>query len=156
MKGHTLLEACLVMAILGLLAAGAVLALDLRGPALGYAAVDLRGALDQAFLLARARGSDVRLHLGGPGGDVAPLLLPRGVRWGALRGVPPPPGAEPTKRAQAQGEAHPWVTVTPMGTATASAWYLTDGRDVLCARLSGQGHVHVLRWRRARNHWSIL
>jgi hypothetical protein len=154
--GYTLLEASLVLAVLGLLAAAGLGALGSRGPALGPLALDLRGALDQAFLLARARGGDVRLGLAGAGGDVPPLLLPRGVRWGAPPGLPPPPGAEAPKRAQREGAAHPWVVVTSRGTATASAWYLTDGRDVLCARLSGQGQITVLRWRRSRTAWETL
>lgn len=154
--GYTLLEASLVLAVLGVLAAACLAALNPGAPLLGYVALDLRGALDQAFLQAQARGGDVRVRLAGPGGDVAPLLLPRGVRWGTPPGVPPPPGADPPKRAQRVGASHPSVTVTPRGTATASAWYLTDGRDALCARLSGHGHIQVLRWRRPRRAWEAL
>jgi len=153
-RGHTLLEAVLVLAILSLLTAAGSLALDHRGPSLTLLAADLRGALDQAFLLARARGSEVRLALGGPGGDVAPVLLPRGVRWGLPRtGVPFPPGMDPPRRAHLTGAAHPVVTVTPQGTATAGAWFLTDGRDALCVRLSGRGDVHLRRWRSDLHAW---
>jgi hypothetical protein len=152
--GHTLLEATLVLGLMGILSCLGAATLDLRGPALALLPLELRGALDQAFLLARARGSDVRVALGGPGGDVAPVILPRGVRWG-LPGpsVPIPDGMDPPRRAHRTGAAHPILTVTPRGTATASAWFLTDGRDALCMRLSGEGQLHLLRWRWERRAW---
>jgi type II secretory pathway pseudopilin PulG len=151
--GHTLLETTLALAILGLLASLGVASASLATPAFGILAVEARGALDQAFLLARARGGDVRVALGGTGGEVAPLVLPRGVRWGLAPGTPLPPHMDPPVKAHLTGQAHPLVTVTPRGTATASAWFLTDGRDALCLRLSGQGHCQVLRWRAARRAW---
>lgn len=152
-RGHTLLEAVLVLGLISLLATAGALAVDLRGPCLAYLPVELRGALDQAFLLARARGSDVSLALGGPGGDVAPVLLPRGVRWGLPPGVPTPPGRVPPRKAHLTGSAHPVITVTPRGTAPADAWYLTDGRDALYVSLSGQGRVQLRRWRRDLRAW---
>jgi len=153
-RGHTLLEAVLVLGLLAVLGAAGSLALDRRGPSLALLAADLRGALDQAFLLARARGSDVRLALGGPGGDVEPVRLPRGVRWGLPRaGVSIPAGKDPPRKAHLTGAAHPVITVTPRGTATSGVWYLTDGRDALCLSLSGRGDVHLLRWRRDLRRW---
>ena len=152
--GHTLLEATLVLGLMALLACAGALALDLRGPSLAFLPAELHGALDQAFLLARARGADVRLALGGPGGDVEPVRLPRGLRWG-LGGLDlgHPPGMRPTRRAHLTGAAHPVITVTPRGTATASAWFLNDGREALCVRVSDHGHVQVLRWRRDSRMW---
>ena len=128
--------------------------MSLGSPGLRFLPVELRGALDQAFLLARAQGRDVRVSLGGPGGDVAPVLLPGGVRWGLpASGVPFPPRMDATVRAHLTGAAHPVITVTPRGTATGGAWFITDGRDALCVRLSGQGHLQVLRWRRSQRIW---
>ncbi len=153
--GHTLLETAFVLGILGLLGSLGAANLDFGSVGLAHLPLELRGALDQAFLLARARGSDVRVSLGGPGGDVAPVLLPRGVRWGLPRtGVPIPPGMDEPIKAHLTGAAQPILTVTPRGTATASAWFLTDGKDALCVRLSGKGPITLLRWRRARRAWA--
>ena len=153
-SGHTLLETTLVLGLLGLLAGAGASALEPGGLRLAHLPLELRGTLDQAFLLARARGGEVRVALGGPGGDVAPVALPHGVRWGLpVAGVPLPPGMDAPVKAHLTGAAHPVITVTPRGTATASAWFLTDGRDALCVRLSGWGGLRVLRWRRSRRAW---
>jgi hypothetical protein len=152
--GHTLFETTLVLGLAGALACAGAMVLAPGGAMLTFLPVELRGALDQAFLLARARGRDLRVSLGGPGGEVLPVPLPRGVRWGLpASGIPIPPGMDAPMKAHLTGAAHPVLTVTPRGTATASAWFLTDGRDALCLRLSGQGGVQFLRWRRARRAW---
>ncbi|BDU72114.1 prepilin-type N-terminal cleavage/methylation domain-containing protein [Mesoterricola silvestris] len=154
-QGHTLLEALLVLALLSILGAAGGVALATQGPGLTFLPAELRAAVDQAFLLARARGGDVRLALGGPGGDVAPVVLPRGLRWGLPgAGVPVPPGLRQPRRAHLTGAAHPVVTVTPRGTATGTAWYLTDGRDAVYVGLTGRGEVHVRRWRASRWAWA--
>lgn len=154
-SGHSLVELLATLAILGLLAgAGAWLA---RPRLLGAVAGDLRMAVDQAFLVAHARGEPVRVVLAGPGGDLPPLALPGGVAWGLpARGLPLPPGMVQPVRAHRTGAAHPAVAVTPAGAATASAWFLHDGRDALCLRLSGQGGVSLLRWREARRRWEAF
>jgi len=154
-QGYSLLEATVVLALVG--AVGSLGAARLPGPGLSFLHGELRGALDQAFLLARVRGQEVRFSLGGPGGEVRPVRLPRGLRWGLpASGVPLPPGMAAPVKAHLTGAAHPVLTVTPRGTVTACAWFLTDGRDALCLRLSGQGCLQVLRWRRARRAWSAL
>jgi hypothetical protein len=60
--------------------------------------------------------------------------------------------ADPAK-ADTQGEAHRTITVTPRHTATASCWFLNDGEDVLCMRLSNRGRVRMLRWRAGNLRW---
>ena len=153
-SGPTFLELCVVLAILGALGGVGMASIDLGGPSLAFLPVELRGALDQGFLLARARGREVRVALGGPGGEVPPVLLPRGVRWGLPAGdIPLPPGMRATRTAHRTGAAHPVVTVTPRGTATAGCWFLASRGDALCVRLSGRGGLKVLRWRRGLRAW---
>ncbi|MBP1628105.1 MAG: hypothetical protein H6Q00_2580 [Holophagaceae bacterium] len=154
--GFTLAETSVTLGITGILGLCGLSTLDLGGGlALSGFQVELTGSLDQAFHLARARGSNVSVVMNSPGAqDIIPLQLPRGVKWGSLPGVPLPPGMDPTVKASNTGLAHARITVTPRRTATASAWFLNDGRDVLCMRLSGQGRVQLLRWRAARMKWT--
>jgi len=155
-SGFTLAESSLTLGIVGLLGALGLGSLDLGGNlALSGFQVELRGCLEQAFHLARARGSDVAVVLNSPAAqDVVPLQLPRGVRWGSLPGIPLPPGMDETVKAARTGLAHARITVTPRRTATASAWFLNDGRDVLCMRLSGHGRLQLLRWRSGCRAWT--
>lgn len=154
-RGHTFLELCVALAILAVLSGAGAATLDLGGPSLALLPMELRGALDQGFLLARARGRDVRVALGGAGGEVPPVVLPRGVRWGLPAGdVPRPPGMGATVKAHLTGAAHPVVTVTPRGTATAGCWFLASKREALCVRLSGHGGLRVLRWRSRARTWT--
>jgi len=155
--GYSILETTFVLGLLGLLCGLGVATLKLGGACSGFLGWEARGVLDQALLLARARGSDVRVALGEPRGDVRPLGLPRGFRWGLPSGaIPRPPDMKPTAKAHLTGAAHAVLTVTPRGTATAGVWFLTDGRDALCVRLSGRGAIHVLRWRRGPRAWTVL
>lgn len=112
-------------------------------------------AIFQAKTLARARGSNVIVALGAQGSssDVIPLDLPPRVKWGKLSHVPNPPGMEETLVAAATGEAHPRIVVTPRSTALATAWFLNDGKDVLCMRLSNNCRVQILRWVAAKSVW---
>lgn len=152
--GTTLVETLLVLALVGILAV-----LGLRGVGLGHRGLDavegeFRGCLEQAMLRAQAQGGEVRLGLKAPVGALAPLVLPRGVRWGLpATGIPLPLGMGPPVHAQRTGEAHALVTVTPRHTAQGSVWFLTDGRDALCMRLGDQGQLTVLRWRHAQQKW---
>lgn len=66
-----------------------------------------------------------------------------------------PPGMAPTKRAGATGQAHARITVTPRHTATASAWFVNNGKDVVCMRVSGHGHIQILRWHKSTGKWSL-
>jgi len=154
--GFTLAETSITVGIVGALMLGGLSTLDMGGSlALTGFQVELRGCLDQAFILARARGSNVTVALNTPATqDVLPLQVPRGVYWGKPPEVPLPPGMDPTIKASQTGLAHARITVTPRRTATASAWFLHDRRDVLCMRLSGTGRVQLLRWRASQKKWT--
>jgi type II secretory pathway pseudopilin PulG len=161
--GFSLLEATLVLGLIGILGGLAAFALTAGSPALNAVQGELRASVEQAFLLARARGCPVRVALGGHVPDcrgrrecaqVLPLALPRGVRWGIPHpAFPLPPGMEDTRRAHLTGQAHPCITVSPGRTAEASTWFLTDGRDAVCLRLSDNGRLTLLRWRHRQRRW---
>lgn len=153
-RGFTLAESLLVTSILGILAVAGGSALGLRGADLSLAQTELEGSLHQAFVLARARGTNVTLTLKDEGSpDVLPLRLPRRVKWGKPAHVPLPPGVDPPRRADREGESLPRITVTPRHTAVAALWFLHDGRDALCLRLNGRGHALMYRWRQSRGRW---
>jgi type II secretory pathway pseudopilin PulG len=155
-RGFSLFEALLVLALLSGLALLGLGRLEWGRTGLGAVQGELRGALEQALLRARDQGCDLRVALRSGAGAIRPLVLPPGVRWGLPRGVPPPPGMAPTTRAHLTGEAHDLITVTPNPSATAAAWFLHDGQDALCLRLSGQGRPQLLRWRHRPGQWSRL
>jgi hypothetical protein len=167
--GTSLLELTLVLglaALLGWLGAG----FPRRGHAgLAAAQGELRASVEQAFLLARARGTVVvvalsghsagcaGLHPRGEHGVVPPLTLPRGVRWGIPDpSVPPPPGAGDTLQAHRTGQAHACITVTPDRSAEANAWYLSDGEDAVYLGLSDRGRITLLRWRHHLRQWRSI
>ncbi|HJV37769.1 MAG TPA: hypothetical protein VJ528_02935, partial [Geothrix sp.] len=122
---------------------------------LSVAHQEIRGSLEQAFSLARARGSNVTVALGQAtgAGEHLPVQLSRRIKWGKPAQIPLPPGMDAPAVATRTGEAHPILTVTPRHTALASTWFLNDGQEALCMRLSGQGRLQVLRWRRDRQKW---
>jgi hypothetical protein len=163
-RGYSLLELVLVLGLIGFLGGLAAVSKAPGSPGLTAVQGELRASLEQAFLLARARGSPVRVALGGhvPAcrgrqrecGEVLPLILPRGVRWGIpYPAIPLPPGMEGTIKAHLTGQAHPSITVSPARSAEASAWFLTDGRDAVCLRLSDRGQLTLLRWRQRLGRW---
>jgi len=117
---------------------------------------EIPAAVMQAMHLARARGRNVIVALGEPtkGPDILPVKLPRRVKWGKPPQVPLPPGMDQPTRADKTGEAHVRITITPRHTATATTWFLNDGTDALCMRLSGRGHLQLLRWRASRKAWT--
>ncbi len=155
-KGVSLVETSLVVGILGILSSVGLGMM--RGPRIELTCVqqDIPAAVMQAMHLARARGTNVVVALGQPalGPDVLPVQLPRQVKWGKPAQIPLPPGMDEPTRATTTGEAHAKVTVTPRHTATATTWFLNDGTDALCMRLSGQGHLQLLRWRASRKCWT--
>lgn len=153
-RGFTLAESLLVTSIMGILAAAGGSVLGLRGADLSMAQTELEGSLHQAFVLARARGTNVTLTLKDEGNpDVLPLRLPRRVKWGKPAHVPLPPGVDPPRQADRVGESMARITVTPRHTALAALWFLHDGRDVLCLRMNGRGHALMYRWRQSRGRW---
>jgi type II secretory pathway pseudopilin PulG len=156
--GTSLLELTVAMAMAAILAAVGLSQVD-TGPAqLAAAHQEIRGSLDQAFNLARARGTNVTVALGKASGEGEhlPVQLSRKVKWGKPATIPLPPGMEKPSVAATTGEAHPVLTVTPRHTALASVWFLHDGREALCMRLSGHGQLQVLRWRRDLRIWTRL
>jgi hypothetical protein len=155
-RGTSLLELTIVMAVTAILGAMSTLCLDGGSTELMAAHQEIVGSLHQAFTLARARGTDVKVAMGkaSGAGEHLPVQLGRNVQWGKPDHIPLPPGMDSPVVATKTGEAHPIITVTPRHTTLASAWFLNDGREALCMRLSGQGHLQVLRWRRDLKKWT--
>lgn len=145
----------MALGIVGILSAAGLSTLDFGSPDLDAVQVDLEGGLYQAFHLARARGTDVVVALGNDSApDVIPVKLVGKVKWGKPASIPLPPGMEPTKTAESTGQAHPRITVTPRHTATATTWFVNNGKDAVCMRLSGHGRIQLLRWRHANKKWT--
>jgi prepilin-type N-terminal cleavage/methylation domain-containing protein len=155
-RGTSLLELTVVMAVSAILAVVGSLLWDAGGTELSAAHQEIRGSLEQAFTLARARGTNVTVALGkaSGAGEHLPVQLSRRVKWGKPANIPLPPDMDTDPLAARTGESHPIITVTPRRTALASAWFLNDGREALCMRLSGHGQLQVLRWKRDRLKWT--
>jgi prepilin-type N-terminal cleavage/methylation domain-containing protein len=155
-RGTSLLELSVVMAVTAILAAVSTVCLDSGSTELTSAHQEIAGSLYEAFTLARARGRDVKVALGkaSGAGEHLPVQLGRKVKWGKPDHIPLPPDMDAPTVATTTGEAHPIITVTPRHTALASVWFLNDGQEALCMRLSGQGHLQVLRWRRDLKKWT--
>lgn len=157
-QGTSLLELTLVLGVVATLSMVGLLQLD-TGPAeLAAAHLEIRGSLDQAFALARARGTNVTVALGRStgAGEHLPVQLSRRVKWGKPAHIPMPTGMAPSSVATSTGESHALFTVTPRRTALAGSWFLNDGREALCMRLAGNGKLQVLRWRQDRRQWTRL
>lgn len=157
-QGTSLLELTVVMAVIAILAVVGTVHWDTGATELAAAHQEIRGSLEQAFTLARARGSNVTVALGraSGAGEHLPVQLSRHVKWGKPGHIPLPPGMDAPSVASRTGEAHPILTVTPRHTALASTWFLNDGKEALCMRLSGRGHLQVLRWRRDLSTWTRI
>ena len=154
-RGHSLLELTVAMGISGVLAVAGLSSWDPAHTELAAAQHELTQSLDQAFVLARARGVNITVGLAsGQDANHLPIRLGRHVHWGKPARVPLPPGMADPAKADTQGEAHRTITVTPRRTATASLWFLNDGEDVLCMRLSNRGRVRMLRWRADARRWT--
>ena len=153
--GFSSTETVVTLGIVGVMAAAGLATIDFHVVDLPSAQQEMQGCLDQAFVQARASGRNVSLAPaqdgGGPG--IIPVRLPHRVKWGKPAQIPLPSGMADPVRADTTGEAHPRITVTPRRTATASAWFLNDGKDALCFRLSGHGRLTVLRYRTAHQRW---
>ncbi len=155
--GVTLVETAWTLGLVGMLATLGASRLDLSRTRLLRVEQELCASLHQAFVQARAQGSDVRVSLGGGGPETSshiPVSIPQGVRWGRPPGVPLPPGMTEAPVASATGSSHVTITITPRRTATAGAWFLHDGTRALCLRLSGLGRLTVLRWRPEEHQWA--
>jgi len=154
--GYSTVEAAVAVAIAGILTTAGLSTLDFGSQQLTGVQVEFQGSLHEAFHLAWAQGKDVIVALGDPGTPgIIPVRLPPKVRWGLPAFIPTPPGMARPKVATTTGMAHPRITVTPRHTATASAWFVNDGREALCMRVSGHGHIQVLRWKKSTKKWSL-
>jgi type II secretory pathway pseudopilin PulG len=152
--GFTQVETVVALAIAGLLAVSGLALMEPSGVDLTVARDEIAGCLEQAIHQARAQGRNVTVapaSVGGP--NIIPVHLPRRVKWGKPAQIPLPAGMDEPRRAAGTGEAHPRITITPRRTATASAWFLNDGRECLCIRLSGHGRLQILRYRLRSRSW---
>jgi prepilin-type N-terminal cleavage/methylation domain-containing protein len=153
-RGTTLLEMMVVMAIISILTALCFSAWDMGHTELTAAQHEIRGSLDQAFTLARAKGENVTVALGNTQATGhLPVQLGKHVKWGKPAHIPLPPGMDDPVHADDTGMAHATITVTPRRTATASLWFLNDGREALCMRINNHGQVQLLRWNLDRQQW---
>ena len=154
-RGTSLLDVTVSMAVAAVMTGVCLAQWDTGSAELAVAHHEIRGGLEQAFSLARARGTNVTVALGqaSGAGEHLRVQLSRRIKWGKPADIPLPPDMDTPVAAARAGEAHPILTVTPRHTALASAWFLNDGREALCMRLSGQGKLQVLRWRRDRRKW---
>jgi hypothetical protein len=155
-QGASLLEITLAMGIAAILAVAGSTLWDTGEMELAAAHQEIRGSLDQAFILARARGTDVKVAVGKATGkgEHLPVQLSRRVQWGKPAHIPLPPGMDTPVVAARTGEAHAILTVTPRHTTAACAWFLNTGEEALCMRLSGHGQLKVLRWHAAQQRWT--
>ncbi len=156
--GTSLLELNLVLVVIAILGATSILGFDCGSTELTAAHQEITGSLYEAFALARARGTNVTVALGQATGAGEHLAVQLGskVKWGKPESIPLPPDMDAPIVAAKTGEAHPIISVTPRHTTLASLWFLNDGQEALCMRLSGQGHLYVLRWRRDLKKWTRL
>ena len=153
-RGMSLLEFAISMGIVGALGLGALGTTRIPGPDLTIAAQELTCSLDEAFVLARASGQPVLVSGSSTKGiGHLPVSLPRSIHWGLPPDIPLPPHMDPTVKAASTGEAHTAIVITPRHTATATVWFLNDGRDALCLRVNDQGQRTLLRWRASRHRW---
>ena len=152
--GFSQVELLTAVAIVSALSLCGLALAEPTGLGLTVVSQDLQGCLDQAFHQARAQGRSVTIAPATSGGpNIIPIQIPRGVSWGKPDHIPLPPGMDAPKIATTTGEAHPRITITPRHTVTATAWFLHDGRESLCVRLSGQGRLEVLRYRLRSRRW---
>lgn len=155
--GFTTVEVSVVTGIVGILTALGLGMLDMEGLALTSVQEDLRGSIQHALILAHAQGRNVTVALGEEKQvDILPVTLPTKVKWGKPDTIPLPKGVPEPKVATQTGQAHARITVSPGHTATASLWFLNDGRDALCMRLSDRGHLQLLRWNHRERRWRLL
>ena len=154
-RGVSLLDLTLAMGISAVLGMAGLSRLDTGHLELTAAQHELTASLDQAFVLARARGTNITVGLAtSPDANHLPIRLARRVKWGKPACIPLPPGMADPAKADETGEAHASITVTPRHTATASCWFLNDGEEALCMRLSTHGRVQMLRWRARSRRWA--
>lgn len=157
--GFTLLEGLWVFGLVGVLSLMGLAFARPQHVGLQAVCVDLKGALDHAKHLARAKGESVILTLGDKEGlpkvsqDVLLLSLPRGVKWGKPSHIPLPAGMDDVQVADAKGASHTSITMSPRCTCTAAVWFFHNDSGALCVRLNGQGRLQSLRYNPRQRAW---
>lgn len=153
-KGFSLVEITMVLGITGILGGVGLGRLDLGHQDLTAAQVELKANVQQAMSLARARGSQVTVGFRIPAGpDVFPVQVSRRIHWGKPAHIPLPKGMADPVNADTTGESHPRIVISPRMTSTASCYFIHDGKEAVCMRISGRGHLQVLRWKADQKRW---
>ena len=152
--GFSLVEITLTLGITGILGGVGLGSLDLGHQDLSAAQVELKANVQQAMSLARARGSQVTVGFRIPAGpDVLPVKVSNRICWGKPAHIPLPKGMADPVKADSTGESHTRIVVSPRNTMTASCYFVNDGKEAVCLRLSGLGHLQVLRWKADAKRW---
>lgn len=152
--GFSLMEVSMALGLVGLLSGAGLSCLDLGHQDLTAAQMELKAAVHQAQHLAWARGSKVTVGFRTPAGpDVLAIQVSPRIHWGKPVHIPLPKGMDDPVRADSTGESHTRIVITPKGTATASCYFLNDGAEAMCMRISDRGHVQTLRWKADRKRW---
>lgn len=153
-QGFSLIEVSLVLGITGLLGFAGLSRMDLGHRDLSAAQVELKGAIQQAAFLAHAKGSPVTVGFRIPAGpDVFPVRVSSRIRWGKPAHIPLPQGMADPVRADTTGESHARIVISSRTTTTASCYFVNDGTEAVCMRISGRGHLQMLRWKANQNRW---
>jgi prepilin-type N-terminal cleavage/methylation domain-containing protein len=153
--GFSLIEVSMALGIIGLLGGAGLSRLDLGHRDLTAAQLELKGTLQQATLLAHAKGSPVTVGFRIPAGpDVFSVQVSSRIRWGKPAHIPLPPGMADPVQADTTGESHARIVVSHRSTATASCYFVNDGTEALCMRISGRGHLQMLRWKADQHRWT--
>lgn len=152
--GFSFIEITLVMGITGILGGVGLSKMDLGHQDLTAAQVELKSTVQQAIFLARAKGSQVTVGFRTPAGpDVFPVKVSPRIHWGKPAHIPLPKGMADPVKADTTGESHTRIVISPRMTATASCYFVNDGVEAICMRISGQGHLQVLRWKTDQKRW---
>lgn len=152
--GFSLVEITMVLGITGLLGGVGLGRLDLGHQDLTAAQSELKANVEQAMSLARAKGSPVTVGFRIPAGpDVFPVRVSSRIHWGKPAHIPLPKGMADPVKADTSGESHTRIVISPKHTATASCYFVNDGKEAVCLRLSGLGHLQVLRWKADAKRW---
>lgn len=152
--GFSFIELTVALGITGILGGVGLGSLNIGSPDLSAAQAELKATVQQATMLARAKGSQVTVGFRIPAGpDVFPVKVSRRIQWGKPAHIPLPKGMADPVKADTTGESHSKIVISPRQTATASCYFVNDGKEAVCLRISGLGHLQVLRWKADQKRW---